>query len=49
MDLTEKFIADGKVKPHPKKVGTGGLEGILNGLEELKAERVSGEKLVYQI
>ncbi|KAL3424223.1 hypothetical protein PVAG01_03504 [Phlyctema vagabunda] len=46
MDLTEKAVADGKVKPHPKKVGSGGLEGVLEGLKVL-AEGVSGEKLVY--
>lgn len=46
--LAEKLIAEGKIKPQPKRVGTG-LEGILDGLEELKAGKVSGEKLVYRI
>jgi NADPH:quinone reductase-like Zn-dependent oxidoreductase len=49
MGLTERLVGEGKVRPHPKRVGSGGLEGILAGLEELKEERVSGEKLVYRI
>lgn len=49
MALTEKLVAEGKVKPHPKKVGDGGLEGILTGLKDLKEGKVSAEKLVYRI
>lgn len=49
MSTVEKLVAEGKIKPHPKRVGTGGLEGVLKGLEELKAEKVRGEKLVYRI
>jgi NADPH:quinone reductase-like Zn-dependent oxidoreductase len=49
MDLTEKLVAEGKLKPHPKRLVPGGLEGILKGMEELKAEKVRGEKLIYRI
>ena len=49
MGLTERLVAEGKVRPHPKRAGSGGLEGILAGLEELKKEKVSREKLVYGI
>lgn len=49
MGLTEELVAEGKIKPHPKKLGSGGLEGVLSGLEEMKAGKVSGEKLVYRI
>jgi hypothetical protein len=49
MGLPEKSVAEGKIKPHPKRVVPGGLEGILKGMEELKAEKVRGEKLVYPI
>ncbi|RDW57824.1 putative zinc-binding oxidoreductase ToxD-1 [Coleophoma crateriformis] len=48
MDLTEKLVAQGRIKPHPRREGSGGLEGILEGLETL-AEGVSGKKLVYHI
>ena len=49
MGLTEKLVAEGKIKPHPKKVVPSGLEAIPNGMEELKAEKVRGEKLVYPL
>jgi NADPH:quinone reductase-like Zn-dependent oxidoreductase len=49
MDFTEKLVAEGKIKPHPKRLENGGLEGILKGIQELKAEKVRGEKLVYRI
>jgi NADPH:quinone reductase-like Zn-dependent oxidoreductase len=49
MGLTEKLVAAGKVKPHPKKVGTGGLEGVMDGMQQMKEGKVSGEKLVYNI
>lgn len=47
--LTEKLVATGKIKPHPQKEGTGGLDGVLKGMEEMKERKISGEKLVYQI
>lgn len=47
--LSEKFVAEGKVKAHPAQVGSGGLEGILEGLEDLKSGKVTGRKLVYNI
>jgi NADPH:quinone reductase-like Zn-dependent oxidoreductase len=49
MELTEKLVSEGKVVPHPKRAEEGGLQGILKGIEELKEERVRGEKLVYRI
>jgi NADPH:quinone reductase-like Zn-dependent oxidoreductase len=49
MGLTEKLVAEGKIKPHPKKVVSGGLEAIPKGMESLKAEKVRGEKLVYPL
>jgi NADPH:quinone reductase-like Zn-dependent oxidoreductase len=47
--LSEKLLAEGKLVPHPAKVGTGGLEGVLQGLDDLKNGRVSGQKLVYNL
>jgi NADPH:quinone reductase-like Zn-dependent oxidoreductase len=49
MNLTEQLVAERKIKPHPKRVESGGLDGILKGLQDLGEERVSGEKLVYSI
>ncbi|KAE8350331.1 chaperonin 10-like protein [Aspergillus coremiiformis] len=47
--MAEKLLADGKIKVHPPKVNSGGLQGVLEGLKLLKEGRVSGEKLVYNV
>ena len=47
--ITEKLLADGKLKTHPAQVGPKGLEGVLQGLEDMKNEKVSGAKLVYRV
>jgi len=47
--LTEKLLADGRVKPHPAEVGEGGLEGVFKGLQAMREGRVSGKKLVYRV
>ena len=48
-DIAEKLLADGKVKVHSPKICSGGLQGVLDGLQLLKEDKVSGEKLVYNI
>ncbi|PQE14706.1 zinc-binding oxidoreductase protein [Rutstroemia sp. NJR-2017a BBW] len=48
-NLTEKLVAEGKVVAHPAKVGNGGLEGVLQGLDDMKNGKVSGQKLVYNL
>ncbi|KAF9630187.1 Alcohol dehydrogenase superfamily zinc-containing [Lasiodiplodia theobromae] len=47
--LSEKLLEEGKLKVHPPDVRDGGLEGVLEGLRELKDGKVSGKKLVYKI
>lgn len=47
--IAEKLWADGKLKPHPQRVGKGGLQGVLEGLQILREGRYSGEKLVYRV
>jgi NADPH:quinone reductase-like Zn-dependent oxidoreductase len=44
-----KLLAQGKLKPLRKDIRSGGLEGIFQGLSDLKEGRVSGTKLVYRI
>ena len=46
-ELAEKVWAHGRWKPHPQRVGVGGLRGVLDGLQEMREGKVSGEKLVY--
>ncbi|ORY02576.1 oxidoreductase-like protein [Clohesyomyces aquaticus] len=45
----EALLAQGKVRAHRPEVRDGGLEGILEGLEDLKNGKVSGVKLVYKV
>ncbi|KUJ08491.1 putative zinc-binding oxidoreductase ToxD [Mollisia scopiformis] len=49
MNLTEKLVAEGKLKPHSKRVGSGGFDGILKGMDDLRAGKLSGKKMVYFI
>jgi NADPH:quinone reductase-like Zn-dependent oxidoreductase len=44
-----ELLGEGKLKVHPPKIGNDGLKGVLEGLELLKADKVSGEKLVYTL
>ncbi|KAF5023793.1 hypothetical protein F66182_4149 [Fusarium sp. NRRL 66182] len=47
--LAEQLVAQGRIRPHPSRVGNNGLEGVLEGLAELEAGKVHGEKLVYNV
>jgi len=48
-ELSSRLIAAGKIKPHKPEVGSGGLSGVFDGLQQLRQKRVSGRKLVYPI
>ena len=48
-ELSTKLFEDGKLKVHPTVSRKGGLQGVFDGLEDLKHNRVSGKKLVYTI
>ncbi|KAI0099387.1 putative zinc-binding oxidoreductase ToxD [Daldinia grandis] len=47
--LAGELLAQGKVKPHPADVREGGLDRILEGLDDLRQGRVTGKKIVYKI
>jgi len=47
-ELSEKLFAEGKVKVHRPEVRKG-LQNVFGGLAELKENKVSGKKLVYEI
>ena len=47
--VVRKLLADGKIKVHPYVVGKDGLKGVIEGLDLLRREQVSGLKLVYNI
>jgi hypothetical protein len=43
-----RFLAEGKIKVHKPRVRSR-IENILDGPDELKNNKVSGEKLVYRL
>jgi NADPH:quinone reductase-like Zn-dependent oxidoreductase len=47
--LAEKLLAEGKIKPHSRELREGGLDGILEGVQDLREWKVSGAKLVYKL
>ena len=47
--ISEQLLAGGKVKVHPPTVMDGGLDKVLDGLELLRNDKVSGQKLVYKV
>ena len=46
--LAEELIAKKKIKPPPVERGDG-IEGVLDGINNLREWQVSGKKLVYKI
>ncbi|KAB8227694.1 zinc-binding alcohol dehydrogenase family protein [Aspergillus alliaceus] len=47
--IAESLLPEGKVKVHPPMVGKGGLKDVIEELQLLKEDKVSKEKLVYNI
>ncbi|KAF5858304.1 hypothetical protein ETB97_004584 [Aspergillus alliaceus] len=47
--IAESLLSEGKVKVHPPMVGKGGLKDVIEELQLLKEDKVSKEKLVYNI
>ena len=47
--LTGELVATGKLRPARFTVSESGIDGILDGLQELRNGKVSGTKLVYKI
>jgi hypothetical protein len=48
-ELAENLWAEGKLRTIPVQREQSGLKGILEGLQELKDNKISGRKLVYVI
>ena len=47
--ILRNLIKEDKIKVHKPKVMEGGINGILEGLDLLQNDKVSGEKLVYKL
>ena len=43
------LLEEGRIRSHPLNVSRGGLNGVLDGLDKVKAGKVAGEKLVYRV
>lgn len=49
LPLVAKLLESGKIKAHPLALREGGLDGVIEGLDLLRKDRVSGQKLVYNV
>ncbi|UKZ47826.1 hypothetical protein TrVGV298_002058 [Trichoderma virens] len=49
MGLAQELLWQGRIRPHPQSVRTGGWNGVLDGLQEMREGKVSGVKLVYPV
>ncbi|KAJ8604207.1 hypothetical protein MRB53_041920 [Persea americana] len=45
--IAEGLLEAKKIVPHPALVRDGGLDGIYGGMMDMKAKKISGQKLVY--
>ncbi|KAJ5174223.1 uncharacterized protein N7482_000100 [Penicillium canariense] len=45
--VAEELVKTGKVQPHPLDIRGGGLEGLLQGLQEMRTQAPRGKKIVY--
>lgn len=48
-EVAEALWTEGRWKPHPQRVGPGGLLGAIDGMQEMREGKVSGVKLVYRV
>ena len=49
LEAVYELLRNGKIKVHMPDVRKGGLKGVLEGLDEMRAGNVSGRKLVYRV
>lgn len=49
LGMVQQLLQEGRIKPHPEKVGDEGLVGVLRGMEDMKNGKVSRQKLVYRV
>lgn len=45
--LVENLVMSRKIQPHPVLIRDGGLDGLLDGLEEIRKCGPRGQKIVY--
>ena len=47
--ITQKLLDKGEITPHPVKLMRGGWEGIMKGVDIIRNQDLSGQKLVYRV
>ena len=47
--LISRWLGDGRLQAHPYEVVPGGLDGVIEGLKQLKEGKVSAKKLVFKV
>ncbi|KAH7364700.1 zinc-binding oxidoreductase ToxD, partial [Rhexocercosporidium sp. MPI-PUGE-AT-0058] len=48
-EFAEKVLGEGKIRCHVNEVKGGGLEAVLEGIQEMREGKVGGRKLVYPV
>jgi hypothetical protein len=48
-DISTELLASKQVKVHPVQKEKGGLQGVLDGMKQMKEGKVSGTKWVYKV
>ena len=46
--IVGKLLEQNKIKFHPSELRTGGWQGVLGGVDELRQGKVSGKKLIFK-
>jgi len=49
VETLNKLLERGLIRAHPAVVREGGLDKVLQGLEDIRSKTVSGRKLVYYL
>ncbi|KAF2819228.1 putative alcohol dehydrogenase [Ophiobolus disseminans] len=47
--VIERLLLEGKIRPHPVRVESGGYEGLIRGVSIIRKGELSGQKLVYNL
>ncbi|KAL6716649.1 hypothetical protein ACLMJK_006217 [Lecanora helva] len=47
--VVEGLLGRGLVESHPVRVMEGGLEGVIEGVERIRSQNLSGQKMVYPV
>ncbi|CAG5184534.1 uncharacterized protein ALTATR162_LOCUS10957 [Alternaria atra] len=45
----QKLLDEGQIRTHPQVVRDAGLEGVLEGLQDIREKKISGQKLTYTL